>query len=344
MARKKKHEEHENHERWLVSYADFITLLFAFFVVMYSISSVNEGKYRVLSDALVAAFRSPAKSMEPIQIGSPARSRHDISPDLSQKPLIPGKSPKPTFAAGAEKEGLEKGATQNISEIAGRGGVTSQELARAQTSIQKMADAIEKAMASMISQDLISVQRNELWIEVEINAKVLFTSGSADLQPDALLILQELAAILVPFTNPLRVEGFTDNRPINTLSYPSNWELSAARSARVVHLFTKAGIEPRRMAAIGYGEFHPIADNQTEEGRAQNRRVVLVILENAFAQRVYESKEMLANDEALKLPPTTPPAVTAPERQEPVDVTAQETKFGKFTIIEPPIQLPFSRP
>ena len=284
MARKQKHEEHENHERWLISYADFITLLFAFFVVMYSVSSVNEGKYRVLSDALVAAFRSSARSMEPIQVGELSKSSKQPglikalvdqggSPhQYDQKSISPFKVEK--LNGGFKGDSSPPDSGENAAKKAGR------------EAIDKMANELEKSMSKLIQQDLIAVRRNNLWVEVEIKTSILFPSGSAMLQQDALPVLREIARILKDFPNPIRVEGFTDSVPINTVAFPSNWELSAGRAATVVHLFTKEGVEPQRMAAIGFGEYRPVADNTTPEGRNKNRRVVILILESASAEKV----------------------------------------------------------
>ena len=299
MARKKKHEEHENHERWLISYADFITLLFAFFVVMYSVSSVNEGKYRVLSDSLVAAFRSSARSVEPIQVGELSKSSKqpgmikgliDQSGNMhefDQKTLSPFKTNRTNTGSKGESAPPDSG--DNLAKR------------RARETIDKMANAIEKSMSKLIQQDLVAVRRNDLWVEVEIKTSILFPSGSAMLQPEALPILSEIADILKDFPNPIHVEGFTDSVPINTVAFPSNWELSAGRAASVVHLFTKDGVEPRRMAAIGLGEYRPVADNSTAEGRNKNRRVVLLIMESASADKMFGS----ADNSAGKEVPTT---------------------------------------
>lgn len=314
MARKQKHEEHENHERWLISYADFITLLFAFFVVMYSVSSVNEGKYRVLSDALVAAFRSSARSVEPIQVGELSKSSKqpglikglvDQSGSLheyDQKSLSPFKTEKSNAGYKGESQPPDSG--DNVAKRGGR------------EAIDEMANALEKSMSKLIQQDLIAVRRNDLWVEVEIKTSILFPSGSALLQQEALPILSEIAKILKDFPNPIRVEGFTDSIPINTLAFPSNWELSAGRAASVVHLFTKEGVEPRRMAAIGFGEYRPIADNSTPDGRNKNRRVVILILESAAADKMFGSTgESSAADASSKNALPEQPAETSGDNQ-----------------------------
>jgi chemotaxis protein MotB len=308
MARKRQApEEHENHERWLVSYADFITLLFAFFVVMYAVSSVNEGKYRVLSESLVAAFRSPNKSLEPIQIGAVVKYPYAMSPGMPNTPkaivpvAIPPVKPKPPFDLPMRferrKRKLVRVAAPLLAPVQQAVRITESPVCGAQPAVgtkdggfgsvmQEMARQIEQAMAGLIERDLIAVRRNVLWLEVEIKNSILFPSGSAAIESSAMPVLQKLAEILHRFPNPIQVEGFTDNIPIRNVAYPSNWELSAGRAASVVHLFTDLGIAPERMAAVGYGEHRPRADNSTPEGRQQNRRVVLVVLANPGIQRM----------------------------------------------------------
>ena len=284
MARKKPHEEHENHERWLVSYADFITLLFAFFVVMYAISSVNEGKYRVLSDALVAAFRSSPKSLEPIQIGSLSKAPVISTAQEDHRDPAVVRLPKMFVSQSRSMEGEVRDPLMDEKYLTGDD----------QVNIGKIADEVEEALSELVDQGLINVVRNVLWIEVEIRDSILFPSGSAQLQPDAIPVLEEVAGILREFPNPIRVEGHTDNVPINTIVYPSNWELSAARATSVVRLFAEAGIVPERMVAQGYGEYRPVAGNDTPEGRARNRRVVIVVLADKTVERLLGDRAMAA--------------------------------------------------
>jgi chemotaxis protein MotB len=287
MARKQKHEEHENHERWLVSYADFITLLFAFFVVMYSLSAVNEGKFRVLSEALVAAFNSTPKSLQPVQQGQPIKAP---APVTTVQPIKAPALVTPPELAPPPPAPVDSPRTQAIKE---------------------MADDIERAMGPLIKADLLVVRRDSLWIEVEIKTSILFPSGSARLQAQAIPILEKIAAILGRFPNAVHVEGFTDNVPINTLAFPSNWELSAARAASVVHLFMGSGIKPERMAAIGLGEYRPIADNASEEGRNKNRRVVLVVLADGDATDILQTSHA-AVENINRAPGTQTPPVDTP--------------------------------
>ncbi len=262
MARRKKVEEHENHERWLVSYADFITLLFAFFVVMYSISSVNEGKYRVLSSTLGAVFSDQVRSLDPIQEGQVSKGEGELSPS-------PGKPKEPDFQI-------------ELPETPYKPPPVSEETIR---TINDISQQMDSALADLIEQEDVTIKKGDDWLEVEIKSSVLFDSGQARLEKEAVPVIGKIATILNTSANPIQVEGFTDNNPINTPRFPSNWELSAARSATVVHLLERYGLDPDRMSAIGYGEFKPIANNDTEEGRNKNRRVVLVVLGHDDSRR-----------------------------------------------------------
>ncbi len=265
----------------MVSYADFITLLFAFFVVMYSISSVNEGKYRVLSDAMITAFSSPSKSLEPIQIGEPIKMPLDMRKGIGIESVK-----IPHISLPVEEQPVVK--------VDERSMQTEQD----KKNMQSISDKIMEAMSGLIDTDQIKVRRTDKWIEVEISSKILFQSGGALLQYEAVPVLVDLAKILRQFPNSVRVEGFTDNLPISTDVFPSNWELSAARAASVVHLFTDEGVDPTRLAAIGYGEYRPIADNSTPQGRIRNRRVVVFILSEE-AERLYNR----AADDATRFGP-----------------------------------------
>ncbi len=292
MARRHRHEEHENHERWLVSYADFITLLFAFFVVMYSVSSVNEGKFRVLSDSMNATFSEPQRSMSPIQVGKPQPASPSAASDRA--PLVvelPRPFPTPTDSGDADQARPDTGSGQPL-EAAADGGETDAQSAPPMANIDTVAEQVEEQMAPLIDQDLVKVRREDTWLEVEFNTSILFGSGEARLSSSAISMLMNIADILKVFPNPIQVEGFTDNVPIRTTAYPSNWELSAARAASVVHLFMKAGVRPDRMVAIGYGEHRPVAENDTPQGRSKNRRVVLVIPAEDDARRVLDLQRL----------------------------------------------------
>ncbi len=235
-------ESSDSADRWLVSYADFITLLFAFFVVMYSISNVNMGKYRVLSDSVMTAFS--AQSNSPFPVGS------QLGISVQRAPIAVG--------------------------LMGQTGWVS---------MQETAAALDKRLQKWIKKGMIAVKGNEKWLEIEIKSSLLFNSGDAVLSATAANILSELTAVVGETKNPLYVSGYTDDVPISTGRYPSNWELSTARSASVVRLLAQNGINPARMGAIGYGEFRPIVANDSVINRQRNRRVVIRVMtgEDMFA-------------------------------------------------------------
>jgi chemotaxis protein MotB len=245
MARRKQiHEEHENLERWLVSYADFITLLFAFFVVMYAISSVNEGKYRVLSDAIVHAFNEKQTSERMINLGE-----------------------KDTAVLGGTGKPIGKSTPQRIPPKTAE---TEQ--------MKAIAKDVQGAMASLVKQGQVRVTQSARGITVEINASTLFASGDATLQPTSAQALAAVAKVLAETDNPIQIEGHTDNIPIQSPNYPSNWELSSARAGSVVRLLTEAGVPAGRLVAIGYADNKPLDTNASPDGRARNRRVNVLIL------------------------------------------------------------------
>jgi chemotaxis protein MotB len=266
MARKKKHEEHANHEAWAIPYGDLVTLLFALFTVMYAMSSVNEGKFRVLSDSLIAAFHGAPKSLQPVNIGEKEPGKGGEKPLSGVTPTV--------FIKIREQGPPGEGRSPRDPEVP-----KPPDPLASPAALIRMEREVQNAMQGLIDAKLVTVRRESLWLEIEINTDILFASGVSDFSPAAATVLDKLADVLKPFPNPVRVEGHTDNRPIKTSAYPSNWELSAARAASVVHEFTKVGIDPLRLEIVGFGEFHPRQANDTVEGRNANRRVAILVLE-----------------------------------------------------------------
>lgn len=267
MVRRRPEEHSDNHERWVISYADFVTLLFAFFVVMYSISSVNDGKYRVLSDSLVAAFQNTSKTLDPVPAGeNNAKSTNDES--VISLPM-PGDFPnKEDYKYGIE------GLFDDVKPGSARQG----EFKDSQTAfLSKLSDKMATRLQTEIEKGDVNIVNRGEWIELSIQSNVLFKSGEAELSLAAKNLLQKTAVILGESENPVQVEGFTDNVPIETQQFPSNWELSASRAAAVVRWFIDKGINPARLAAIGYGEQRPVAANDSEEGRSKNRRIAIIV-------------------------------------------------------------------
>lgn len=279
MAKKHKHPEHLNAEAWAIPYGDLVTLLLALFVVMYAMSSVNEGKYRVMSESMNEAFHGTPRTFKPVQAGD--KNVRGMGSDariaLTQQP------PKQVSIAGLHRDLKNPQVVQGIE----RSALPSPQLMPAGASgyrdggkqaLTRIAREVEQAMQGLIAENLIVVRRKATFLEIEIKTDLLFASGVADVAGSTRPVLVKLGEILKPFSNPLRVEGHTDNRPIATASYPSNWELSSARAASVVHVLLTTGVVPGRLSIAGFGEYQPVADNNLVEGRNANRRVVLVVL------------------------------------------------------------------
>ena len=300
--RRKKHEEHGNHEAWAIPYGDLMTLLLAFFVVMYAISSVNAGKYRVLSDSLFAAFRGAPRSMQPIQVGEKqVGTGADMNTTVVQQAMLDGKAqshlaPVPV-AVGMAKTG---GSNSPIA------GTLPPQAAAAAAALSRVADEVARAMDQLVKKDMVTVRRSDFWIEVEMRTDILFPSGSARLADHAVDIIERLGGVLAPFPNPIRVEGHTDNKPIKTAVFSSNWELSAARAGSVVRVLSTHGVAPDRLAVIGYGEQRPMKANDTPDGRNANRRVVVVILSTELMRQT-DPASVSPPDSASDVPHETPP-------------------------------------
>lgn len=274
--RTRRHEEHTNHEAWAIPYGDLITLLLAFFVVMYAISSVNAGKYRVLSDSLFAAFHGTPRTMEPIQVGEKqSGSGSELESEVIQAELRGQQRASLTPVPLRQGNQQQSGASHPREHAAD---LATTQPSGAAAGLARVADEVERAMSDLVKQNLVVMRRSEFWIEVEIKTDILFPSGSAHLAPYAVGVIERLAGALAHFPNSIRVEGHTDNKPIKTVAFYSNWELSAARAGSVVHVLQSHGVDPDRLAVIGYGEQRPAQSNDSEQGRNANRRVVLVIL------------------------------------------------------------------
>jgi chemotaxis protein MotB len=252
--RRPREEDHVNHEAWAIPYADLLTLLLAFFVVMYAISSLNTGKYRVLADALSVAFKggTVAEDVGPMRPSGvsgltvlDAVQGRDYGAPAAQSPaggVAPGARPSPLLKADA------------------------------------ITVRVARATVPQVMRDQITVRRHAFWVEVEIRNDVLFQSGSAVLNLEAEKVIARLALTLRGFGNPIRVEGHTDDVPIQGGMYGDNWELSAARAAAVVRVLVANGVDPGRLAVLGFGEHRPLRPNDSPEGRSANRRVLLAIL------------------------------------------------------------------
>lgn len=233
-------ESDDNHDRWLISYADLVTLLFAFFVVMYAISQVNDGKYRTLSESLNKAFAA-RETVRLIDLPSA---------DPSGKMQIELDELRAQRLAQKEKERRERA--------------------------DKAAADIQQALSALTREGQANVTQGALGITIDLDARFLFGSGETALEPAAQDIIGTMARVLLYTDFPLVVEGHTDNVPASG-RLGSNWELSALRAAAVTRVFAEQGILPVRLTATGLADQRPLADNATEAGRARNRRVSIRI-------------------------------------------------------------------
>jgi chemotaxis protein MotB len=247
MARKHKHPEHVNHERWLVSYADFITLLFATFTALYALSKADANKAKAVADGLREAFGASGAKMVPME----APDVNGIPSDNARLPIGQGNQNSPP--ASNKEAGKQE--------------------------FEEIKKQVEEFLMTKGMYDKVSVDRQERGLVVSLKEGGFFESGSADVKPEAYKILEELAKKILSYRNPVRIEGHTDNVPIHSRTFPTNWELSSARATNVVRLLTdRYRIPPGKLSATGYGDSRPKTSNDTPAGRARNRRVDIVIL------------------------------------------------------------------
>jgi chemotaxis protein MotB len=248
MARRKKAPEHVNHERWLVSYADFITLLFAFFVVMFATSQTDKGKAQQVSDSVKKALEGDKMTQV-------------ISAILGGTVTDTGKGNGMMRGPGGAKPPAEEKKDQKLAELL--------------PSLKILSEELKKE----IDEGRIQISMQARGLVISFKQAALFAPGEDVISPEAYGGLEKVAAAIAKMPNPVRLEGHTDSTPINTERFHSNWELSAGRSIAILELLSnKFGVPRERLSIAGYADTAPIASNETEEGRARNRRADIVIL------------------------------------------------------------------
>jgi chemotaxis protein MotB len=258
MSRRKRPQEHSNNERWLVSYADFITLLFAFFVVLYASSQVDKRKVGKLAMSIQVAFQ---------ELGVFETSNTKIP--LSDSEAVPFS--KIQVVENTERTGDMRRFVQPMK------GMVSP--VSASTPMKDIQAELEKILAPEIQKHLVEVKARREGLVVSLREVGFYESGSSSLRPSSKDAIDRLAAVLKGRAEALRIEGHTDNVPIHNVHFDSNWELSTARASDLIKVFiTRYDFAPNRLSAAGYAEYHPAAPNDTPEGRALNRRVDIVIL------------------------------------------------------------------
>jgi chemotaxis protein MotB len=234
-------EEHEEHhdERWLVSYADFITLLMVLFVVLYSMSQVNVEKYKILATSMRTAFTLGGASQV---VDSQINQAGGTMEDGTSKPIV--------------VPGIPEGPTQS-EEVAGQ---------------------LTAMLSSQNLGNQVSVQTNIEGVMISLSEKLIFNEGQIDLPAEALPVLDTIAAMLLPINNKIRLVGHTNNMPSSNPTYPTNWELSLARAMSVAKYLINSGVPPERLIISGQGEYAPVFPNDTEQHKGLNARVEIVII------------------------------------------------------------------
>jgi chemotaxis protein MotB len=235
-------DEEESPERWLVSYADFITLLFAFFVVMYAISTVNQSKYQNLSSSIGMALSGAQVQENTNKVKAAKQPQTSVLKPLPLSYII------------------QKNRRKELESMA------------------QMSADLSYTLSSLISEKKVSITQDERGVRIDINDSLLFAAGSAELRQEAQTIIEAIGEKLQDHTRLIQVEGHTDNIDIHNALFFSNWELSAVRASSVVRMLSAMGIADNRLSAIGLGSTQPLQSNDTEAGRAKNRRVSLMIL------------------------------------------------------------------
>lgn len=271
MSRKREHEaEKENNERWLLTYSDLITLLMIFFVVLYSMSKVDAQKFQAVAQSLSQSLGGGTPSKV-------ALSTNPAGPSLFQtgtpsaKTTVPGKGTDPSNTTFINPD------TSTVNKKTGQGNADAEKM-----SIDSIKAKLDKFAADNGIQSTLVTSIEERGLVVSIQETLLFDSGSATITNHARAVLEKVSTVLASVPNQIKVEGHTDNLPINTSQFPSNWDLSVIRATNVVQILQNDGIDPSRLSATGYGEYRPIASNDTEAGRSKNRRIDLVILRSKY--------------------------------------------------------------
>lgn len=252
MSRRKHQGEHANHERWLVSYADFITLLFAFFVVMFASSQTDRAKAQAVSDSVKQALDKGAS--------------HPVAREL--------------LGGAVDEKG--KGNAQ----MKGPGGAVKQKPSEVPAELLPSMNYLTGVLSEEIKNGKLELRLEPRGLVLSLRQATFFPSGEDTVDPNTYPTVDKIARVINDLPNPVRLEGHTDSRPIHTARFRSNWELSAARAIAMLELLAvRYRIPAERFAIAGHADTVPIAANETEDGRARNRRVDIVILnENVLAQ------------------------------------------------------------
>jgi chemotaxis protein MotB len=258
MALKKEPEPHVNHERWLVSYADFITLLFAVFVVLYAMGQSDKKKVEEVMQSIQSSFGMATAGANAAKMNVIPSQAITVIPSLKPEIKI---NPMGRSRSGQTKTRADE------------------------KDFRQIKSAVEAYLVKQGAQSKVTLEITRRGLIVSLKEAGFFNSGQASIKPEAYELINAIAEVMTQYNNPLRLEGHTDNMPISTSQFPSNWELATARATNgLKYLLKNFDVDANKISATGYAEFRPIADNTTSEGRARNRRVDLVMLSGEAEQ------------------------------------------------------------
>ncbi len=254
-----RHQESEQEplDRWLVSYADYVTLMFALFVVLYSIAIHKEEQFKTISETLSQVFDKPVANQTGVT-GDAVLTDNQPRSDYQQFGSSLETPTGPEIVADA-KEQPE---------------LTKPEFGNPLVSLQEQ---LTQSLANLIEKGVAKVEQDDEWLTIQLNSGLLFPSGSGSPMAQADIVLTEIVTILNQTSNVVRVRGYTDNEAIHNEIFDSNWELSMVRAMAILRRLQALGVRPERLAAEGYGQYSPFADNSTVAGRAENRKVVIAV-------------------------------------------------------------------
>jgi chemotaxis protein MotB len=288
-------EKPPNHERWIISYADFVTLLLATFVVMYAVSTINSSKFQEMAESFSTAFMGRTTTLNDTGFGAAEKGPFNFMPNPVHLPVssreVMVKDAPPALRQEETKgdpdhpndhgQFLPRGGADAQSEAEGQKNLDAamqHEVAQRVQNLDTAFEQLNKSLAALIRKGQVNVSLQSLGVVIDINETLLFNSGKADLTPNALPLIDQIAKILADLRYQIQVNGFTDNVPIHNAQFDSNWDLSATRAISVVKRFVAEGIDPTLLVGAGFGEYHPVAPNNTAEGKAANRRVSIVVV------------------------------------------------------------------
>ncbi|MEM0950578.1 MAG: OmpA family protein [Cyanobacteria bacterium P01_H01_bin.74] len=349
MARKKKHPEHENLERWLVSYADFMTLLFATFTALYALAQTDASKLRETTNAIREGFeeqsimhgiKSVLSGMSP-----PTRNPDPLSSQRGAGPGVIGKFDSMTYRPG-EIKSIKKMAqklSQDLKDLNQEIADANKAVALKQNSGQTRSGQNQGPGDSTPPINPIEAAVQERGIRISFDSRLLFKSGDAALKPAGQKFIDKVAKRLKDIKSPnIRIEGHTDSQPLSTFKFASNWELSAARSSSVVrHLIANHAFLPSSLAVVGYGATQPIGNNKTAEGRAKNRRVDIILYNQKTAsvinprlqylkEKPIDTKADVDDEKKEVYPLKQDPPDDSETDQKPKDLNNEEPKKNKI--------------